>query len=163
MGERTMTAIVEEGSDGNQPCLVITQLQARAHDTGQVHSTQGVLKTGMVRPGIHEICKTELPYMAKTLEGAGIEEFLKSSFYFDISMDRVLDVFHGTTSGFIQLIGLSICKRYVKFQRFLSLLHDVSRIPFRIWYTLELNFVREYCEDFLSLSVFICLKEEISL
>ena len=91
MGERPVPHVMKERRHEHEHPVFFTETKLPACDTGQVHRTHRVFKTGVVGPGIHQVGEPELPNVAQSLNGRGIKERQDLFIDFHIAMDRVLD------------------------------------------------------------------------
>jgi hypothetical protein len=91
-----MPDIVQEGRRKDQPLLISIQAKAMAQQSCKVHRAKGMLETGVVRPRVHKVGKTQLADVAQPLDGRGIEQVKGSIVNLDVAVDRVLDDLHSS-------------------------------------------------------------------
>jgi hypothetical protein len=92
-----MTDIVEEPGSHDEYAVVLRKPEAAGCHVSKEHGAKRVLEPRVVRPGIHQIGKPELPYIAEALQMRGVQEGERKVFHFNVAMDRVLDNFHRFT------------------------------------------------------------------
>jgi len=97
---------MEEGGRCDEPRLAGIEPEVAAHDPGQVHRPERVLKPGVVCAGVDEVCKPELGYVAESLDRPGIEQPERELVSLDVAVDRVFDDLH--------LSVKVLCRREIK-------------------------------------------------
>lgn len=91
MRERAVPDIMEESGRNHERPFLPWKAKPPGRHIGKEHGTKGMLKARVVRPGVHEVRKPELPDIAESLERGGVEQGEGEILHFHVPVDRVLD------------------------------------------------------------------------
>jgi hypothetical protein len=97
VGEWPVTDIMEEGSGNNQSAFIVRKPEAARSHVGKKHRAKRVFKPCMVGSRIDKIRKTELFYVAESLEFRGVQQGKSKILDLNIAMDRVFYDLHRFT------------------------------------------------------------------
>jgi hypothetical protein len=93
-----MTDVVKQSGIGDQlfpfPDLLWQAVPPPQEPKGrrrQVVHPQGVVETGMGRPGIYEMSQPELPYVSEALKGSGVHDADRRGIHSDTVPERISD------------------------------------------------------------------------
>jgi LPPG:FO 2-phospho-L-lactate transferase len=97
MGERTVANVMEKCGDCDECPFIVRQSESPRCHIRKEHRAKGVLKPGMVGPGIDKVGKAKLLNIAEALQGRGIQQRQGKILYFYIPMYGVFDDLHRFT------------------------------------------------------------------
>jgi hypothetical protein len=94
MREGAVAYVVQEGCSAHKQAVVLVQAEVIGEQRGHMIGSQAMLETGVVGPGIDEICQAQLLDPAEPLHLRGIGNLQGQALQLDVSVHRISDLCH---------------------------------------------------------------------